>query len=147
MFSVASVVGGNIHLHDVAGEAGSASDSRQTALKLKSHYIAVPDDILVARQNRTHAIAFSINSLEALAVTLGDIIRHNRHMVENWAANNGGRPPLNLRYQARAPFGRIAHVGAQSASDLRAVAVRLTREHGTRNPFFTIELALSHRAG
>jgi hypothetical protein len=141
-FAAAAVIGGHLHILD-AGESSSA-ESRTAPARLKSHFIAVPDNILVARQNRTGTTAFSVRSLETLASTIEDILRHNKHMVENWAGH-GGRPPLNLRFQARLPFGRMAHAGATTATDLRAVAVRMTREQGAGQPYVAIEMALSHR--
>lgn len=142
-FVAIAVISGTIQLNAVSE---GASESQQAALRLKSAFIGVPDDILLARQNSTRQVAFSIGSFEVLGDTLSDIVRQKRHMIESWAAN-GGKPALNLRHQARAPFGRIAHSGAEMASDLRAVAVRISRETGPWESFYLIELSLTPRSG
>ncbi len=145
-FTVASVMAGTIRLNDPSEVSAGASEANQAALKLKSAFIAVPDDILVARQISSGQVAFCISSMDVLAATLGDILRQNRHMIETWAIN-GGRPALNMRHMAKAPFGRIAHKGAEGASDLRAVAVRISRESGARASYYVIELSLTPRHG
>lgn len=142
-FIVIAVIGGTIQFNAISE---GASESQQAALRLKSAYIGVPDNILIARQKSTQQVAFSINSLEALAEAVSEILRQKRHMIESWAAM-GGRPALNLRYQARTPFGRIAHLGADDSSDLRGVAVRASRETGPWDSFYLIELSLTPRQG
>lgn len=142
-FVAIAVISGRVQLNAVSE---GASESQQAALRLKSALIGVPDEILLARQNSTRQVAFSIGSFDVLSDTLSDILRQKRHMVESWAAN-GGKPALSLRHQARTPFGRIAHPGAEAASDLRAVAVRISRESGPWESFYLIELSLTPRAG
>ncbi len=142
-FAVDAVISGNLKFA-LSDEA--SADTGQSLFKLRSAFIAVPDDVLVARQNRMRQVAFSVYGMDQLAGMLNDLFRQNRHMIEGWAVN-GGRPALNLRYQAKNPFGRIAHMGAESATDLRAVAVRISREAGARAFYYMIELSLALRSG
>lgn len=142
-FIVIAVISGTIQFNTISQ---GASESQQAALRLKSAYIGVPDDILLAREKSTQQVVFSINSFEVLSETVSDILRQKRHMIENWAVM-GGRPALNLRYQARTPFGRMAHRGADASSDLRGVAVRASRETGPWESFYLLELSLTPRTG
>lgn len=140
-FIAVSVVNGTLELHDVSR---GGNESLQAALRLKSEFIGVPDDIIVARQSRTRQVAFAFPDLDTLGATLSAVLRHERLMVENWAAG-GGRFDLHLKHQARVPFGRIAHVGASAATDLRAIAIRLSREIGVHGPYCMAELSLTPR--
>lgn len=139
VLSVATVAAGRIRLD----HSGFATAARGNAtLKLRSQFIAVPDDVLLARQERTGRVTFAFGSAERLADMVSDVIMSQRFMIENWA-NNGGRPDIRFKYQAREPFGRVVHLNASEATDLRALAVRLTSERDGPERLYVMALSLN----
>jgi hypothetical protein len=139
-----SVRSGKVKIRPVANAGAASSQIQLATAKIQAEFINVPDDILIARQKRTGQVAFTFHDAASLETTLDDIIGGSRVMFENWA-RRGGQPPLHLRHQAKAPFGRIVHAGAESATDLRSVAVKAVREDALGLQYYTIELSLSQR--
>lgn len=141
VFVVAEVLAGKVRFDPAAS---SNTDLGRSLLRLRSEFIGVPDDILLARQERTGAVAFSIASLDDLGEVVSGLIGSQRHMIESWAFQ-GARPGIRFRYQAARPFGRVAHVGASEATDLRALGVQMSSERQGHDRFYVVELSLTHR--
>lgn len=144
VITVDSVRSGRVKIRFIADAGPSLSPILLSAAKLQAEYIGVPDDILIARQKRTGQVAFSFNDAQSLEAALDELIGGNRVMFENWA-KRGGQPPLYLRHQAKSPFGRMVHAGAESATELRSVAAKAMSDHAHGAPLYMIELSLSQR--
>lgn len=141
---VDSVRSGKVNIRSIVNAGPASSPILLSAAKIQAEFIGVPDDVLIARQKRTGQVAFSFHGAASLEKTIDDVIGANRVMFENWA-RGGGQPPLRLRHQGKSPFGRIAHEGAESATDLRSVAAKVMCDHAQGLPYYTIELSLSQR--
>lgn len=139
-FTAADVFAGRIKIDP----AVSQSDLGRSLLRLRAEYIGVPDEVLVARQERTGAVAFSISDLDRLGDLVSGVIGSQRHMIENWASQ-GGRPGIKFRYQAPGPFGRVVHVGASEATNLRAIGVQVVNDRAGPDGFYIVDLALTQR--
>jgi hypothetical protein len=141
---VDSIRSGKIRIRSIANPGPASGKLILSAARIQAEYIGVPDEILIARQKRTGQVAFSFHKAESLETALDELIGGNRVMFENWARRSG-QPPLYLRHQGKSPFGRIAHPGADNATDLRSVAAKATSDHAHGSPFYMIELSLSQR--
>jgi hypothetical protein len=141
---VDSVHSGKVKIRSIASAGPASSPILLSAAKIQAEFIGVPDDILIARQKRTGQVTFAFHDSESLEAAIDELIGGNRVMIENWA-RRGGQPPLYLRFQAKVPFGRIVHAGADSATDLRSVAAKAACNHAHGLPYYTIELSLSQR--
>lgn len=139
VLSVATVAAGKVKLDQSSYATGSRGSE---ILKLRSQFVAVPDDVLLARQERARRVTFSVSSMERLGDVVNDAIMSQRFMIENWAVN-GGRPDIRFKYQAREPFGRVVHLNAKEATDLRALAVRLTSERDGSERLYVVALSLN----
>lgn len=139
VLSVATVAAGKVKLDQSSYVTGARGSE---ILKLRSQFIAVPDDVLLARQERTRCVTFAVSSMERLADVVNDAVMSQRFMIENWAVN-GGRPDIRFKYQAREPFGRVVHVNASEATDLRALAVRLASERDGPERLYVMAFSLN----
>jgi Bacterial CdiA-CT RNAse A domain len=141
---VDSVRSGKVKIRSIANAGPTSSQLLLSAAKIQAEYIGVPDAILIARQKRTGQVTFAFHDAESLETAIDELIAGNRVMIENWA-RRGGQPPLYLRHQAKSPFGRIVHAGAESATDMRSVAAKASCGQAQGLPYYMIELSLSQR--